>query len=174
MRWNGLVYEAVAAALQHRPRRAIYHSVLSIDLPDGTYWVEMTPVPDDDGAARGVVGTGPVGLSILGHLRVFRYEIRRWRNGVVPDIACATMRVEITDDPAVAQRVFDAIAAVPTPTWGRDELHLGEMWTCNSVIAWALARAGVDLDSVPQPAGGRAPGWDAGRHNGTLDPAAID
>ena len=45
VRWNGVVYEAIVAALQRRPRCDIYHSVLSIELTDGTYWVEMTPVP---------------------------------------------------------------------------------------------------------------------------------
>jgi hypothetical protein len=36
------------------------------------------------------------------------------------------------------------------------------MWNSNSVIAWVLATAGVDVDAVRPPDGGRAPGWDAG------------
>jgi len=163
VRWNGRAYEAILAALQRRPRRDIYHSVLTIELPEGTYRVEMAPVPPSDGAYRGVVATGAVGLRVLGRLRVFRYEIRRWRDGIVPDIARATRVVDITDDEDVARRIFDAIASAPTPTWGRDELGRGEMWTCNSTIAWALSSAGVDIDDVPLPDGGRAPGWDAGR-----------
>jgi len=30
------------------------------------------------------------------------------------------------------------------------------------VISWVLVRAGVDVDQVQPPYGGRAPGWDAG------------
>ncbi|MEY2426681.1 MAG: hypothetical protein QOI61_2253, partial [Actinomycetota bacterium] len=58
--------------------------------------------------------------------------------------------------------ILDVLASVPTPTWGRDELATGEMWTCNSVISWTLARAGVDLATIALPPHGRAPGWDAG------------
>ncbi|WKZ81800.1 MAG: hypothetical protein QY307_06760 [Acidimicrobiia bacterium] len=34
------------------------------------------------------------------------------------------------------------------------------MW--NSVISWLLTRAGFPMDDIRPPAGGRAPGWDAG------------
>jgi hypothetical protein len=36
------------------------------------------------------------------------------------------------------------------------------MWNSNSLISWLIARAGLDIDTVQPPAGGRAPGWDAG------------
>jgi hypothetical protein len=36
------------------------------------------------------------------------------------------------------------------------------MWTCNSVISWALTQAGLDTAAIALPAGGRAPGWEAG------------
>jgi hypothetical protein len=36
------------------------------------------------------------------------------------------------------------------------------MWNSNSMIAWALARAGQDMDAIGPPPGGRAPGWSAG------------
>ena len=51
---------------------------------------------------------------------------------------------------------------MPTPVWGRDELGTGEMWNSNSVIAWAIARSGIDVEAIPPPEGGRAPGWHAG------------
>ena len=54
------------------------------------------------------------------------------------------------------------IALVPTPVWGRDELKTGDIWNSNSVIAWVIARSGVDAESIQPPAGGRAPGWQAG------------
>jgi hypothetical protein len=47
-------------------------------------------------------------------------------------------------------------------TWGRDEVRAGEMWNSNSLVSWLLVRAGVSTDSIGPPAGGRAPGWDAG------------
>jgi hypothetical protein len=46
--------------------------------------------------------------------------------------------------------------------WGRDELATGEMWNSNSVIAWVIARSGLDAESIQPPQGGRAPGWQAG------------
>ena len=51
---------------------------------------------------------------------------------------------------------------MPTPVWGRDDLGAGEMWNSNSVIAWVIARSGIDAESIKPPDGGRAPGWRAG------------
>jgi len=51
---------------------------------------------------------------------------------------------------------------VPTPVWGRDEIGAAEMWNSNSLISWLIVRAALDVDTVHPPAGGRAPGWDAG------------
>jgi hypothetical protein len=36
------------------------------------------------------------------------------------------------------------------------------MWNSNSVIAWVIARSGIDAESIQPPQGGRAPGWRAG------------
>ena len=163
VRLNGIVYEAIAAGLRRRSRRDLYHSALAIHLRGSTYMVEMTPVPDDRGDQRGVVSAGPVGLRSLGHLRLFRYEIRRWRNGIVPDLNFAVASpIRITTDSLVAQRIFDVVDEVPTPVWGRDELHAGEMWSCNSIISWVITRAGLDPHAIALPPHGRAPGWDAG------------
>jgi len=30
------------------------------------------------------------------------------------------------------------------------------------MIAWLIARTGLDVDGIKPPAGGRAPGWNAG------------
>ena len=68
----------------------------------------------------------------------------------------------LTEDPAVAQRVLDLVPSVPTPVWGRDELHAGEMWNSNLVIARVIVSAGLDAAKVRLPARGRAPGWQAG------------
>ena len=107
--------------------------------------------------------TGAVGSRWLRPWRLFRYEIRCWRGGVIPDLAFARGgRRRLSDDPIVAQRVLDAVAAAPTPVWGRDELGTGEMWNSNSLISWSLEAAGLATGAIRAPAGGRAPGWDAG------------
>jgi len=36
------------------------------------------------------------------------------------------------------------------------------MSNSNSVIAWVIARSGIDAESIQPPAGRRAPGWQAG------------
>jgi hypothetical protein len=36
------------------------------------------------------------------------------------------------------------------------------MWNSNSVIAWLLAASGLPTEAIRPPAGGRAPGWQAG------------
>lgn len=163
VRTNGIAYEAIAAALQRRPRCALYHSALELVLPEGRFMVEMTPVPDGDGDERGVVAEGPVGLRAAGRLRLFRYEVRRWRDGIVPDLHLAVASpVHVSHDLDVVRAVFDALPHVPTLVWGRDERRAGEMWSCNSITSWALTVAGVDVSTIPLPPGGRAPGWDAG------------
>jgi hypothetical protein len=163
VRASGRIYEALAASAQRRPRQDLFHSALVASLPDGRYFVEMTPVPDHDGGQRGVVGGGAVGSRLLGRFRLFRYELRRWRDGVIPDLGFAVdSPVPVSDDPTSVRHALDLVAHVPTPVWGRDELRAGEMWNSNSVVSWVLARAGLlDAAGVP-PRNGRAPGWDAG------------
>ena len=36
------------------------------------------------------------------------------------------------------------------------------MWNSNSLTSWLIACSGLDVDSIEPPAGGRAPGWQAG------------
>ena len=162
-RVSGAIYEAGLALVQHRPRCDLYHSALAISAPEGRYVVEQTPVPDSHGAQRGVVAGGAVGTRWAGRFRIFRYEVRRWLGGQIPDVGAAVSGPQrLSEDPVLAQRVLDAAPMVPTPVWGRDEFRTGEMWNSNSVIAWILARAGLDLGGVQPPAHGRAPGWNAG------------
>jgi hypothetical protein len=163
VRLNGRVFEAVAARLDRRTARDLYHSALEVRVPEGRFVIEMTPIPDGDGARRGVVAEGAVGSRRAGRFRIFRYEVRRWRDGVIPDVneAVASPR-RLTDDPGLARRVLDLAPEVPTPVWGRDELGAGEMWNSNSLISWLIARSGLQVESIRPPAGGRAPGWDSG------------
>lgn len=158
VRFNGRVFEAIDAALHRRPRCDLYHAALVVD----GYTIEIAPSPDADEQSRGVVATGPVGSRLLGRLRLFRYEVRCWRDGVIPDLGWAVERRRLTTDPALARRLIDAVAAVPTPVWGRDELHAGEMWNSNSMVAWVIASAGLPAERIQPPPHGRAPGWVAG------------
>lgn len=163
VRSNGRVFEAVSAAIQRRERCALYHAALEVRVDGARFVVEMAPVWSLREPDRGVVAEGPVGLRWLGASRAFRYEVRCWRGGVIPDAA------EAVDSPrlvsagtATARRVLELAPEFPTATWGRDEQRAGEMWNSNSLVAWLLARSGHDVADVVPPAGGRAPGWGAG------------
>lgn len=163
VRLNGRVYEAVASRIARRPARDLYHSALEARVAGERFVIESAPVPDARGERRGVVAGGPVGMRWAGRLRIFRYEIRRWRDGEIPDAgeAVASPRL-LSADAAQARRLLDLVPLVPTPVWGRDELGTGEMWNSNSLIAWLIARSGIDAESIEPPPGGRAPGWTAG------------
>ena len=163
MRLNGRVFEWVAARLERRPPCDLYHSALVVRVPEGRFVIEQAPVRDGNGGERGVVVEGSVGSRWAGRFRIFRYEVRRWRDGVIPDIAEAVASPQqLTGDPLLAQRVLRLVPAVPALVWGRDESQAGEMWNSNSLISWLIARSGLHVESVHPPAGGRAPGWDAG------------
>jgi hypothetical protein len=171
VRISGSIFESISAFIQRRPRCALYHSALQIHVPGGRYVIEQAPVVDAHGRDRGVVAEGSVGTRRAGRLRVFRYEVRCWLGGEIPDLRAAIgSPVRLSDDGAVAQRVLEVVATIPTPVWGRDELHTGEMWNSNSVVSWTLTRSGVDLSSVQPPPGGRAPGWHAGVVVAARDP----
>jgi hypothetical protein len=163
VRLNGQMFEFVAARLQDRPPCDLYHSALVVLVPEGRFVIESAPVLRGDGVGRGVVAGGPVGAHWAGRFRVFRYELRSWAGGVIPDIAEAVESPQrLTTDLELAQRVLDLVPSAPTPVWGRDELGAGEMWNSNSVIAWLITRCGLDAESIRPPKGGRAPGWRAG------------
>jgi|SRR5450755_2617920 hypothetical protein len=163
VRVNGRAYEAVASRLERRPARDLYHSALEVRVPAGRFVIEMTPVPAGNAADRGVVGTGAVGNRRAGRFRIFRYEIRRWLGGAIPDVAEAVDSPRrLSHDPESAQRLLQLVPSVPTPVWGLDELGAGEMWNSNSVTSWLVVRTGLTADSIQPPDGGRAPGWAAG------------
>jgi hypothetical protein len=163
VRWSGKLYEALKALAEHRRQLDLYHTALQIWLPDDRFVIECAAILNLRGEERGVVAGGPVGMSWLGRFRHFRYEIRRWRGGSIPDLSRAVLGpVRVATDLVRAQRLLDLAPSAPTPVWGRDELHTGEMWNSNSVVSWLLTRAGIEAGQVQPPAGGRAPGWNAG------------
>lgn len=175
VQWNGRTYEALVSRLQRRSPCDLYHSSLIVTVDGARYTIEMTPVPDRNGRTRGVVAEGSVGLRWIGRFRIFRYEIRRWRNGVIPDLAWAIDSPRtLAKDAATAYRILDLVPEVPTPVWGLDELSAGEMWNSNSVVSWLLERGGIEVDSVVPPPNGRAPGWDAGVVVARRDEPTVD
>src|SRR5207253_11225642 len=94
---------------------------------------------------------------------MFRYEMRRWPDGEIADINEAVDSPRrLSRDLSDARRILELMPQMPTLVWRRDELKAGEMWNSNSMISWLIARTGLDVDSIKQPAGGRAPGWNAG------------
>jgi hypothetical protein len=163
VRLSGRLFEAISAGVQRRPSYDLYHSALVVVVPEGRFVIEQTPVVDAHGERRGVVVGGAVGTKFAGRFRLFRYEIRRWRNGVIPDIdEAVSSPTRVADDLGRASRILELVPSVPALVWGRDEHHTGEMWNSNSVIAWLLARAGIDAGTIQLPPRGRAPGWRAG------------
>jgi hypothetical protein len=163
VRFNGKAFEAIEAARRHRARCDLYHAALVIELDGDRHTIEVAPSPDANEASRGVVAGGPVGSSLIGWLRLFRYEVRCWRGGSIPDLAYTVGEPRsLTSDPHIARRLLDLVPTVPTPVWGRDELGAGEMWNSNSVIAWLVASVGLPTDHLRPPPRGRAPGWLAG------------
>ena len=61
VRFNGRVFEAVAAARERRRPRDLYHAALVARRDGAEYTIELAPSPDADEASRGVVATGAVG-----------------------------------------------------------------------------------------------------------------
>ena len=163
VRLNGRAFEAVVARREHRRACDLYHSALEVRLDANRWVIEMAPAwntPDPD---RGVVAVGPVGRRWLGRSRWFRYEVRRWHDGRIPDVDEAVESpVRMSADADHARRVLALAPEFRTATWALDEQHTGDMWNSNSLTSWLLVRSGHDLAGVRPPAGGRAPGWQAG------------
>jgi hypothetical protein len=164
VRFNGRLYEGIRARVERRPALDLYHTALEVRVPEGRFTIENAwPIPDSDTASRGVVMEGPVGSRRMARFRAFRYEVRCWRDGVIPDAADAVDSPQtLSQDPAVGRRLLDTAARLPPLLWGRDELGVGDMWNSNSTVSWLLACNGLPVGEIRPPPGGRAPGWEAG------------
>ena len=162
--FSGGTYERLIAAIQQRSQRPLVHSALIAHTARGPYAVEMTPVPAHGLAEeRGVVGGAALGSRLLGRSGVFRYEVGRWLDGVIPDIGYAIdSPVVISTDPDEVEHLLDLVPDLPPAVWGRDHAHAGEMWNSKSVVSWTLERAGLAERAGKPPQVGRARGWDAG------------
>ncbi len=162
-RLSGKVFEAVSAFAQRRPPCDLYHAALEVSVPGRRFVIEMTGAPDLHGRERGVVCQGAMFAQWLGRFRLFRYEVRAWPGGRIPDAKWAVdSPVLLSTDIGKASRLLEVAAAVPVLVWGRDQLRTGEMWNSNSVVSWLLERSGIGTERVRPPRRGRAPGWAVG------------
>jgi len=139
-------WELLSARRDCRAPQQLVHAALEVFTGGERYVIEMTPQWGQPRTASGVVAIGPVGPPPLGRFRMFRYVVRAWPNGVLPE--------------------------VPLHTWGRAVPPSTDMWNSNSLIAWTLCRAGIDACTLTPPVGCRAPGWVAGIAAGTRKPHA--
>ena len=166
VRWSGRIYEAIVAGAARRDRCDLYHSALEVRLDGIRFTIEMGPVWQSRAHGRDVVCEGPVGSRLLVRLRLFRYEVRRWRDGNIPDVDEAVASpVRLSSDREAARALLELVDRFPNSTWGRDEQHAGEMWNSNSLTSWLLVRSGHDLTNAGRlnvaglRAGTRAPLW---------------
>ena len=156
---------------RRRPQR-LFHTALEVTIKDSRYAIEMTPVWGQGSGPRGVVATGAVGLRGLGALRLFRYEVRCWRNGVIPDLGYAVAPpLDFLVPQSSAEDLISAVAQVPRIVWGATGRG-GDMWNSNSLTSWLLETSGIDAEHLGPPDHGRAPGWAAGIDAVRFPPAA--
>ena len=134
-------------------------------LLEGTFVIEQAPVHDWSGKDRGVVAEGAVGTLWAGRFRISATRSVSGAAATSPTSRRAWTARGHRPMTNRARRVLDVVREVPTPVWGRDELATGEMWNSNSVIAWTLARSGIDTEAIQPPAGGRG-AWLASRTRG--------
>jgi hypothetical protein len=163
VRLNGRIFEAVAARLERRPPCDLYHTALEVRVPDGRYVIEQTPIPYRSDGERGLVAEGAVGSRWAGRFRLFRYEVRCWRGGTIPDVSEAVKSPQRpTQDPEVAQRVLDPGCPGSQAGLGSRRARCGRDVELQLDDRLADLRSGLSAGSINPPAGGRAPGWRAG------------
>ena len=161
MRFNGHLCAPRKTCLERRRPCEVRHSALQIQVPEGRFVVAQTPVPRLSVERRGVVAEGAVGASWAGRFRIFRYEIRLWRNGHIPDVAEAVdspQRLN-SDETLCVARARPGVE-VPTPVWGRMGCDR-EMWNWKAITASTSTAAGSRLVDTASR-GGPPPGSRAG------------
>ena len=129
------IFEAIVAWLVKRPASDLYHSALVVRCRGRVRDRAGADHVTETGALRGVVAEGPVGSRWARSLRIFRYEIRRWRGGVIPDVDEAVDSPQrLTDDPMLRAlpraraRCADAGLGTGRAPGRRDvELELGDL-----------------------------------------------
>jgi hypothetical protein len=99
------VFQAIQALRERRPRQALYHAALEVRSSAGRFVIEMTPAAAA-GADRGVVSEGAVGNRSLRRFRLFRYELRRWKDGVLLELRFALDRAVPGREQDESRRLF--------------------------------------------------------------------
>ncbi len=114
-------WESLRALRARRAPRPLFHAALEVFDGEAGYVIEMTPAWGGPVGPRGVVAEGPVGSRRLGGSRLFRYEIRCWKDGVIPDRRWAVeppRRLALS--PAAAGALIARVGRAPRFVWGRD------------------------------------------------------
>lgn len=161
-------WERHRARREHRDPSPLFHAALEVFTePRGhdhrRHVIEMAPAWGRVDPSAVVVATGPVGLACLGRTPLFRYAVRCWPDGRIPDRDQAPSPPTVLTLPAAdAEEMLRRVAHVPGHTWGRDALGTGDMWNSNSLVSWLLETSGVDAWTLRPPGDGSAPGWAAG------------
>ncbi|HMR49569.1 MAG TPA: hypothetical protein PKE40_11425 [Arachnia sp.] len=157
------LWEAIRARREHRAAHQLFHAALEVFADRHRYVIEMTPAWGWHDKGRNVVATGPVLSPRLGRSRLFRYEVRCWDGGEIPDKAYAPVPPLLFSlGPEQAVSLVQRVAGVPRHVWGRDPGGTGDMWNSNSVVSWLLCAVDVDAAALVPPCDGSAPGWAAG------------
>jgi hypothetical protein len=79
-------------------------------VPEGRFVIEQAPIRPSDGAECGVVAEGAVRARAAGRFRLFRYDVRRWRDGIIPDVDEAVESLHrLSDDPDCARRLLELV-----------------------------------------------------------------
>ena len=162
VRISGRLFEALCALVQRRPPRDLYHSALIVARSRRALRRRDDADPDQHGERRGVVAEGPVGTRYAARCRLFRYEIHRWHDGVIPDEGDAVSTIRVTTDLASAQRLLDLVPRCPRPSGDGTSSTPARCGTRTRSPVWLLASAAIDIEQIGPPPHGRAPGWCAG------------
>lgn len=151
------------ARRERRPPQRLFHAALEVFDGCHRHAIEMAPAWTGPAGDRGTVATGPVGCRWLGRFRLFRYEVRCRRDGIIPDRAWAVgAPTRLSVSAAAARALIARVPDAPLLVWGRDPFDSGDMWNSNSLVSWLLRSAGIDAGEISPPPGGLAPGWRSG------------
>lgn len=106
-------WELWDAARTKRAPQPLFHAALEVFTTQTRHVIEMAPAWGQADAARQVVATGPVGVRPLGRWALFRYEVRCWDGGDIPDRGYAVDKpVRIPLAAGDAESMVARIAAV--------------------------------------------------------------
>jgi hypothetical protein len=142
VRLNGLAFEAVSATMHRRKPCDLYHSAVEIQLVGARYVIEMAQVWNERAKERGVVAEGSVGTRGAGRFRLFRYEIRRWRDGRIPT--------------STRQSIVPGVSLPTLTTPGSSSSSRASRPPCGDVTTSARGTCGTQTRSFPgyfSPAG---------------------